>query len=507
MPEPAANGASSGELTQLRQLLIGDQLDQLTDVQERLADPAKRAADLAQVLPEAIRSARPRGLREALEPVIEKAFQSSVRKNPKELVDAIYPIMGPAIRTSISAAIRDFAEALNQIVEKSASFRALRWRIEALVTGKPFSEILLARSLLYSVEQVFLIHRKSGLLLQHAAAKGSVLKDADMISGMLTAIQDFLRDSFADAGQDIETVDAGRFKLWIIYSPRLLLAGAVSGTAPAELRQIFRGALDGIEESLQSEIANFKQDDVIVFEPAQPFLQACLLGQTRAEKRRKPRLWPYFAVVALVIAGVVFYQARQRGRWDSYFESLKRQPGIVVTGIEKHGSSYEVSGLKDPAAADPGDSLRARGLDARKIIYRWQPYLSLDPSFAAARASVADKDFVEHAIIRFETGKSELPVAEAQQIDQLAAVIARLFQTRPNTRITVAGHTDQMGIGEMNAKLSMDRARHVIAALVGPGIPADRLDALGIGDTLPLKTGGSDWDRASNRSVSFNVAD
>ena len=65
------------------------------------------------------------------------------------------------------------------------------------------------RQLLYSVEQVFLIHRKSGLLLMHVAAKDSVLKDADMISGMLTAIQDFLSDSFAEGGQELETVDAG----------------------------------------------------------------------------------------------------------------------------------------------------------------------------------------------------------------------------------------------------------------------------------------------------------
>ena len=48
-----------------------------------------------------------------------------VHKNPRELVDAIYPIMGPAIRASIAAAMQEFAEGLNQIMEKSASFRAI----------------------------------------------------------------------------------------------------------------------------------------------------------------------------------------------------------------------------------------------------------------------------------------------------------------------------------------------------------------------------------------------
>ena len=101
------------------------------------------------------------------------------------------------------------------------------------MTGKPFSEILLARSLLYRVEQVFLIHRKSGLLLQHVAAEDAVLKDADMISGMLTAIQDFVSDSFVEGGQDLETLDIGRFKLWIQYGPKAMIVGAVSGNAPS----------------------------------------------------------------------------------------------------------------------------------------------------------------------------------------------------------------------------------------------------------------------------------
>ncbi len=342
MPEPAANGASSGEWNDLRELLVGPEIEQLADVRERLTDPEKRSADLAQVLPEAIRNAKPKPLRDALEPVFEKAFQSSVRKNPKELADAIYPIIGPAIRTSISAAIRDFAEALNQIVEKSASFRALRWRVEAVVTGKPFSEILLTRSLLYSVEQVFLIHRKSGLLLQHVAAESAVVKDADMVSGMLTAIQDFLSDSFAESGHELETVDAGRFKLWLIYSPKLLLVGAVSGTAPAELRKVFRRALDGIEEALAGEIANFKQGDVSAFEPALPFLESCLLGQSAPEKRVKARLWPDVVVVLVLLAALIrLAVSGERARWNGYFEALRQQAGHRrPRESEKHGFVY-----------------------------------------------------------------------------------------------------------------------------------------------------------------------
>src|SRR5258706_10186130 len=204
-----ANGAGSPEFAELRRLLIGQDLDQLAAINDRLDNPARRSADVAQVLPDAIRAARVRTLREAFEPIFEKSFQSSVRKHPRELADAIYPVIGPAIRASIGAAIRESAEALNQIIEKGASWRAIRWRIEARVTGKPLTEILLARSPLYFVEQGFLIHRKNGILLLHLASKSAVVKDADMVSGMFTAIQDFVSDSFSEGGQDLETIDVG----------------------------------------------------------------------------------------------------------------------------------------------------------------------------------------------------------------------------------------------------------------------------------------------------------
>jgi len=78
-----------------------------------------------------------KSFRAALEPVFEKSFRNSVRKHPREITDAIVPVIGPAIRKATAVSIREFAESLNQIVEKSASLRSVRWRIEARVTGRP----------------------------------------------------------------------------------------------------------------------------------------------------------------------------------------------------------------------------------------------------------------------------------------------------------------------------------------------------------------------------------
>jgi outer membrane protein OmpA-like peptidoglycan-associated protein len=500
-----ANGAGAAEMGELRRILIGEELDQIAGLQKRLDDPAVRSSETGHVLPAAIKAAPGKSLREALEPVFERSFQSSVRKHPREISDAIYPVMGPAIRTSIAAAIREFAESLNQIVERSASWRAIRWRIEARVTGRPFSEILLTRSMLYSVEQVFLIHRKTGLLLMHLAAQSAVVKDADMVSGMFTAIQDFVSDSFTEGGQELETIDVGRYKLWMVYGSKALLVGAVSGTAPVELKAVFRSALEQIQQQLLAELDNFKQTDLSVFEPARPYLESCLLGQKAPEKRIRFVPWLVLAVIVALLTGLVFVQVGKQRRWDAYVDALRGQPGIVVVRAEKSGSGGRIAGLKDPKAPDPSNMLAGFGLEASRVNFAWQPYLSLNTTFADEREVEADLEHIRAQIIRFDVGSSKLPLAETGRIEDLAVALNRVRKARPEARFAIIGHTDEVGSVESNVKLSVDRAISVSQALVAQGIPTSAFDILGAGNSQPLRRGGTEWDRSANRSVSIRV--
>jgi outer membrane protein OmpA-like peptidoglycan-associated protein len=517
MQEPAGNRGATGstnggrgaELSELRRILIGPELDQIARIQNRLDDAAVRSAEVGRVLPLALRSAPGKGLRDALEPVFEKSFQSSVRKHPRELADAIYPVIGPAIRASIAAAIREFAESLNQIIEKSASWRAIRWRIEAWGTGKPFVEILLARSLLYSVEQVFLIHRRSGLLLLHLVHEGTggapVVKDADMISGMLTAVQDFVSDSFTESRQELETADIGRYKLWIQYGPKALLAGAVSGTAPVELKAVFRFALDKIHEELYAALDTFKQDDLSVFEPARPHMEACLLGQRRLERRFRAWPWVVLAAALAALAAFVYVPVRNQGRWERYVEAIRRQPGIVVTRAERQGPTWVMEGLKDPKAPDPAALLSSYQVEPAKVLYRWQQYFSLDTAFAVERALDADIERIEKQSIRFELGSSKLLLLETGRIEDVAQAFDRVRKLRPEVRLTITGHTDEVGAAETNQKLSFDRAVQVSDALAAQGIPRRLFFLVGMGDTQPVRTGGTEFVQAINRSVSFKI--
>ena len=245
-PPPGPSDTPAAKFTELRALLVGPEQRQLHALQTRLEDPAAQARDVSRVLATAVElRTRDPHLQRALAPTIEDAITASVRRNPRPLADALFPIIGPAIRKAIAATLNGMLESLNTTLEHSLSWRSLQWRLDARRSGRPFAEIVLLNTLVYRVEQVFLIHRPSGLLLQHLTASGATAQDADMVSGMLTAIRDFVQDSFK-VGEDegLQTLKVGDLSVWIEQGPHALLAVVVRGAAPPSLRTALQQALE-----------------------------------------------------------------------------------------------------------------------------------------------------------------------------------------------------------------------------------------------------------------------
>lgn len=100
--------------------------------------------------------------------------------------------------------------------------------------------------------------------------------------------------------------------------------------------------------------------------------------------------------------------------------------------------------------------------------------------------------------ILFDTGKS---LVKPESAPTLKAIAAALTQ-HPDLRIRIEGHTDNVGGGDGNKRLSESRAAAVKAALVRDhGIAAARLETAGLGDTRPLADNATAEGRSSNRRV------
>jgi outer membrane protein OmpA-like peptidoglycan-associated protein len=74
-------------------------------------------------------------------------------------------------------------------------------------------------------------------------------------------------------------------------------------------------------------------------------------------------------------------------------------------------------------------------------------------------------------------------------------------------RVEVQGHTDNTGTPDHNKQLSNDRAAAVVTWLSSHGVAADRMSAVGYGQTKPLVPNVTAGNRAKNRRVQFIIAD
>lgn len=398
VPENDQSDDPEKQMGELRRLLMEPEQLQISNILERLNNPRIRSREMSRSLTEAVRMrlADDDSLNDALEPTITIAFQNSIKKDPGPVAKAISPLMGPAIRHAIAVALSSLVQSLDQTLKHSLSWQGLKWRIEALRTGKSFAEVVLYHTLVYRVEQVFLIHKQTGLLLHHINADESVSQDADIVSGMLTAIQvansNFARDSFGSSEDQIDTLDFGDRQVWLESGPHAVLAVVIRGDAPESLRaDFFAPAIEAIHIE-QRELLDPFNGDPAPFEDTRRHLETCLRsqyqGRTDPSQFKIPAyVWLLLgvAIIALGIWGIFAW--RDARRWNAYLDRLKTEPGIVVAETGKQDGKRYVSGLRDPMAADPAEILRRETtIDPASVISRWEAYQALDPKFVLARA-------------------------------------------------------------------------------------------------------------------------
>ncbi|MBK8984863.1 MAG: SH3 domain-containing protein [Chloroflexi bacterium] len=97
----------------------------------------------------------------------------------------------------------------------------------------------------FTIREMFIIQQGSGLLLAQAHISGAEITDSDLISGMLTAVRDFVHDSFSpvnSGGEELSEIQYGQMRI-LIQSGRLAyVAVVIDGVEPpgfrAQLRQL-----------------------------------------------------------------------------------------------------------------------------------------------------------------------------------------------------------------------------------------------------------------------------
>ena len=381
------------ELVRLRNMLFSRELVVIKKLQELLCERHHTAQDVSAVLAEAIQlRAEDPHMGMALEPVVDEIVKSLLRKRRGEFVDSLFPLMGPSIRKSIAETFRSMLESFSRSMEMAFSWRGLRWRFEAMRSGKPFSEIVMLHTLVYRVEQLFFIHSETGIALSNAVFEAEEAQDADMVSAMFTAIQDFVRDCFAKGAEgELESLQLGEFTIFIEKSPLAYLACVVRGTPPATFREQLRATLEFMLVEYHDDLTAF-QGDTTPFATAEHYLGSCFSSSYVDEGKKLPlwaKLFPVILIVALA-AGLGYYthQKRQAAQtMQNALAVLRAEPGILITDIERNDTlPWDVAILKDELSADPVEVLQRKNIDPSIFSFKVVPFISYDAKTVTMRA-------------------------------------------------------------------------------------------------------------------------
>ncbi len=249
---PAA--AEDAPLEELRRILV-------TPEQQRVAALEAGVADLRE------RTTDPAVLVSAITPILGDVIRLKIRDNRDEMIEALHPIIGQLIGRAVAEAIRDLARTLDARMHTTFNLRSFGRRLQARMAGVPEAALMLRDALPFRVVEAFIIHRESGLLLEHRSndlapvAETDVEDDSDLVSGMLTAIRDFAQDAFG-RGQEgqLDEIQYGTLRILIEVAQHAYLAVVVEGIEPAGFRARMRDQIIGFENRFSAALIHYDGD-------------------------------------------------------------------------------------------------------------------------------------------------------------------------------------------------------------------------------------------------------
>ncbi len=532
---------SEVKLNELRKMILGLDTEDLRRLALLVNDPDAFSEVIRELLPNSIKlmMAKDNISYAELVPILESSLKDSVKKNPQVLSGILFPIMMPAIRKAVAEALSKMIESLNSTLESSFSPQRMGWRFKAMFSGSSYAEIVLSIAYVFQVKQVFLIHKQSGLLLNEISAyQNPLAKDADLVSSMLTAIKDFVQDSFdVEQSNELDTIKVGQFNIWIEHGPGAIIAAIVEGNAPSGLRTLLKETIENVHIKQSYELDKF-DGDVEIFKKSDPYLQNCIISEQKEKKKKKPVIVIFLFLVIFGFASYWAYISIERKlRIDKLEEALRVETGIIITDNYYTNGKTLFEGLRDPLSEDPVKISSLYNVDTSEVDFAFGSYISLENNLILKRAYAilqppasvklsfkdgvlyatgeADEDWIEFALktysfiagvhdfnlealnappikpskripltieeYYFVFKYKEVKLSEEQKtkfkslIDEVNRVLNFDFSQDSVPVIIVIGHTSYDGNAVANKKIAFERALQFITLMIEAGIPMEVL--------------------------------
>lgn len=121
------------------------------------------------------------------------------------------------------------------------------------------------------------------------------------------------------------------------------------------------------------------------------------------------------------------------------------------------------------------------------------------PSKPVIDDAIVTKLKAKPMVLYFETNAASLNPSSAQRND--FAAISKYLSLKPESRLLINGHADNVGNDEHNLKLSKNRADFAKSVLIRNGVSSNQLETQGYGSKKPIASNASEEGKAKNRRV------
>jgi hypothetical protein len=213
---------------------------------------------------------------EMISPVLGDIIRRRIQDSRDEMIEALYPIIGQVVVRAVTEAIRDLVRSIDARMRSSLNLRGFWQRWRARLSGISDAEIALRESLPFAITEILLIHRETGLLLCHVSRNPDIASDSDLVSGMLTAIGDFVQDAFGRGRKgQLDEIQYGEQRILIEAAQYAYLAVAVDGIESAGFRAQMREQIIEISQQYENLLRHY-DGDPMPLAPAKALLHSLL---------------------------------------------------------------------------------------------------------------------------------------------------------------------------------------------------------------------------------------
>jgi outer membrane protein OmpA-like peptidoglycan-associated protein/ribosomal protein L19 len=523
-------------------------------------------AAIAQILPEAIAQEiqrSPQSIANAIAPEIGLALQEQIRLDQSSITGTLGPHMGEAIKNqilverdamvdalypvignTISKYMGEVVKSINEKVESTLSFQGFSRKIRARLQGVSEAELIFKESVGFSVEAVLLIHKASGLVIRNLQSSPDFRMEADMWSGMLTAIRSFVNECVAPSGEvsELHEIDYDASKIILEVGGYCYLAVVVKGEPSKAFISQFRETLSQIILKYGTAIAAYDGDPAKI-PPTLDVLLEALTYQKIKEKHLKlpiglicllsiiliPSLFilyrsiiasqaktktaevldgiPELSIYRLIPdvekgklilngrvpntylrdrAGQIVHQTLPQWNFENRIIAVNVPPDPVITAGEVERLTWlfnEKEGVALKTHHDYGtQSIEVTGVASqRKDLEQFIQELKKIPGVATIVSTAQVRPFLKTRFY-FDLGSAQLQTSDSSV--KLKAI--RLFlDQNPGVHLNIIGHSDTSGPAAKNQALGIARARTIQDALISEGSEPSRLRVSGTSEPPP----------------------